>query len=116
MCKAVSELYALVDGRGMLSDRETSIGSRASIVSGSGGWTSGDSRGNVKLCTCLVWWLRCVVRAECAVINLMQKSVSFMLQRTAGEEGISTLKHTLRYQPANQGLAGHRSPSKTRHR
>ena len=54
----------------MFSVKETSMGRTVSMVSGSGGGTRGESRGKVKLWSCLVWWLRCVVRAECAVINL----------------------------------------------
>jgi len=68
--REVRELKAPVEGRGISSERETSIGRRVSMVSGSGGGTSGERRGKVRLCSCRVWWDRCVVRAEWAVINL----------------------------------------------
>ena len=61
---------AAVAGRGIVSDTAVSSGTRLSIVSASGGATSGESSGNVRLCSCRVWCARCVARAECAVINL----------------------------------------------
>lgn len=48
-CKAASESKAEVAGRGISLDTAVSIGSKASIVSGSGGATSGERRGNVRL-------------------------------------------------------------------
>lgn len=48
-CSEARELKAPVEGRGMSSERETSMGSRVSMVSGSGGGTSGERRGKVRL-------------------------------------------------------------------
>lgn len=48
-CKAASELNADVDGRGISSVRDTSIGRSVSIVSASGGGASGESKGKVRL-------------------------------------------------------------------
>lgn len=70
VCRAVRELKADVEGRGMVSDRETSMGRRSSIISGSGGGTRGERIEDVRFCRRRIWWFRWVVRAECAVINL----------------------------------------------
>ncbi len=59
-------------GRGIWSDSDTSTGSNSSTASGSGGGTRGENRAKVRACSCRVWWFRCVVSAECAVINLWQ--------------------------------------------
>ena len=75
VCNADRELSAAVDGVGIFSDSAKSRGRSSSIVSGSGGMTRGDNRGNVRFCSCLVWWERCVVRAECAVMSLSNESV-----------------------------------------
>lgn len=75
-CNAASESKAEVAGRGMSLDTAVSMGSKASIVSGSGGATSGERRGNVRLWSCLVWWVRCVANAECAVISLEKRKVN----------------------------------------
>lgn len=48
-CKADRELNAEVAGRGISSETEARSGNSESIVSGSGGVTSGDSRGKVRL-------------------------------------------------------------------
>lgn len=49
VCSAARDVYAAVDGVGTASESSTSIGSNSSIVSGSGGGTSGERMGNVRL-------------------------------------------------------------------
>lgn len=71
-CRAARLSRAGAAGRGIASDTDARSGSSASIVPGSGGATSGESSGNVRLCSCRVWCARCVAKAECAVINLSE--------------------------------------------
>lgn len=47
--RPVSELNADVEGRGIVSESDKSSGIKSSMVSGSGGATRGDNRGNVRL-------------------------------------------------------------------
>ena len=54
----------------MRSERVTSMGRSSSIVSGSGGETSGCKRGKERLCSWRVWCDKWDVRAVWAVINL----------------------------------------------
>lgn len=71
VCSAARDVYADVDGVGKASERSTSSGSSSSIVSGSGGGTSGERIGNVRLWIWRVWCAMCVASAEWAVINLL---------------------------------------------
>ena len=45
-------------------------GRRASIASGSGAVERGEKREDERDVKVRVWWVRCVVRAECAVMSL----------------------------------------------
>jgi hypothetical protein len=47
--RLVNELKAVVEGRGMVSDKFNNSGIKSSIVSGSGGATRGDNKGKDRL-------------------------------------------------------------------
>lgn len=65
-----------MEGLGILSDSDTSRGTRSSTVSKSGDVASGEKSGKVKLCNWRVWCARCVAKAVCAVISLFLLFVS----------------------------------------
>lgn len=73
-CRSWREVRAGVDGRGIDSDRDIRRGRRESIVAGSGGGTRGERMVEVRFWRRRVWWVRWVVRAAWAVINLRRKS------------------------------------------
>ena len=57
-------------GCGRRSRVDVMRGRRASIVSGSGAVERGEKREDERDVKVRVWWVRCVVRAECAVVSL----------------------------------------------
>lgn len=57
-------------GCGRRSSVDVMSGRRASIASGSGAVERGEKREDERDVKVRVWWVRCVVRAECAVMSL----------------------------------------------
>lgn len=101
VCSDASWAKAAVDGRGMHDERLTSMGSSSSIASASGAGESGERSGKVRLCSCRVWWVRWVVRAEWAVINLFREKgavntliTCLVRMRWVENEPCSTTFHT----------------------
>lgn len=85
VCREERDCSAAVLGRGMLSVRVRSMGRSVSRVSSVGGAARGERSGKVRLCSWRVWWVRWVVRAECAVINL--KRGGWLVSREVEGEG-----------------------------
>lgn len=88
-CRAERDWRAGVDGRGMVSGRARSMGRRAAMASSSGGGVSGERRGKVRLWSWRVWWVRWVVRAVWAVINLEKGELVVILLGEADMERLS---------------------------
>lgn len=57
-------------GCGRRSSVDVMRGRRSSIASGSGAVERGEKREEERDVKVRVWWVRCVVRAECAVMSL----------------------------------------------